>query len=59
MLDDIRRADLVSRIEAYRRGDTPIAVPVALLAHHARGDGLSWLAGQTYLQPYPAALNLS
>jgi uncharacterized protein YbgA (DUF1722 family)/uncharacterized protein YbbK (DUF523 family) len=56
VLDDTRRRDLVDRIEAYRRGDTPISVPIALLAHHARGDGLHWLAEQTYLAPYPAAL---
>jgi uncharacterized protein YbgA (DUF1722 family)/uncharacterized protein YbbK (DUF523 family) len=56
VLDDTRRKDLVDRIEAYRRGDTLISVPIALLAHHARGDGLRWLAEQTYLAPYPAAL---
>jgi uncharacterized protein YbgA (DUF1722 family) len=33
-------------------------VPVALLTHHARGDGLGWLAEQTYLAPYPAGLGL-
>jgi uncharacterized protein YbgA (DUF1722 family)/uncharacterized protein YbbK (DUF523 family) len=56
ILDDNRRIDLVDRIEAYKRGDTPISVPVALLTHHARGDGLEWLAEQTYLAPYPVAL---
>lgn len=55
-LDDTGRKDLAARIEAYRRGDTPITVPVALLAQHARGDGPRWLAEQTYLAPYPAAL---
>jgi uncharacterized protein YbgA (DUF1722 family)/uncharacterized protein YbbK (DUF523 family) len=58
ILDDTRRIDLVDRIEAYKRGDTPISVPVALLTHHARGDGLEWLAEQTYLAPYPAGLGL-
>jgi uncharacterized protein YbgA (DUF1722 family) len=57
VVDDTRRMDLAARIEDYRRGDTPIAVPVALLAHHARGEGLRWLAEQTYLTPYPAALS--
>ena len=56
VLDDTRQRDSVDRIEAYRRGDTPISVPIALLAHHAHGDGLRWLAEQTYLAPYPAAL---
>lgn len=58
LLDDTRRIDLVDRIHAYRRGDTTLSVPVALLTHHARGDGLTWLAEQTYLAPYPAALRL-
>jgi uncharacterized protein YbgA (DUF1722 family) len=57
-LDDTRRTDLVDRIHAYRRGDTTLSVPVALLTHHARGDGLSWLAEQTYLTPYPPALRV-
>jgi uncharacterized protein YbgA (DUF1722 family)/uncharacterized protein YbbK (DUF523 family) len=56
-LDDTRRADLVARIEDYRRGGTPIGVPIALLSHHAHGDGLAWLAEQTYLAPYPAELD--
>jgi uncharacterized protein YbgA (DUF1722 family)/uncharacterized protein YbbK (DUF523 family) len=56
-LDDTRRADLAARIEDYRRGGTPIGVPLALLSHHAHGDGLAWLAEQTYLAPYPAGLD--
>jgi uncharacterized protein YbgA (DUF1722 family) len=56
VLDDTGRRDLADRIEAYRRGDTPIGIPVALLAQHARDNGLRWLAEQTYLAPYPAAL---
>ena len=55
-LDRPRRADLVSRIEAYRRGEEPLSVPIALLAHYALG--LPWLAEQTYLQPFPASLRL-
>lgn len=56
LIDDTRRADIAARIEAYRRGEAPISEPVALLTQHARGDGLDWLAEQTYLAPYPAAL---
>jgi uncharacterized protein YbgA (DUF1722 family) len=56
VLDDAGRAELADRIEACRRGEVPPAVPIALLARHARGPGLRWLAGQTYLAPYPAAL---
>jgi uncharacterized protein YbgA (DUF1722 family)/uncharacterized protein YbbK (DUF523 family) len=55
-LDRTRRADLVARIEAYRRGEEPLSVPVALLAHYA--SWFPWLAEQTYLRPFPSALRL-
>ncbi len=57
-LDRRRRDDLLARIEAYRRGEDPLSVPVAILAHYASGGELPWLAGQTYLEPFPAALRL-
>lgn len=53
-----RRADLANRIEAYRRGQDPLSVPVALLAHYASDAALPWLARQTYLSPFPASLGL-
>jgi uncharacterized protein YbgA (DUF1722 family)/uncharacterized protein YbbK (DUF523 family) len=55
-LDRPRRADLVARIEAYRRGEEPLSVPVALLAHYA--SWFPWLAEQTFLRPFPADLRL-
>jgi uncharacterized protein YbgA (DUF1722 family)/uncharacterized protein YbbK (DUF523 family) len=57
-LEQPRREDLVARIDAYRRGQEPLSVPVALLAHYACGGGLPWLAEQTYLKPFPAELRL-
>jgi uncharacterized protein YbgA (DUF1722 family)/uncharacterized protein YbbK (DUF523 family) len=57
-LEQPRRLDLVGRIEAYRRGEVPLGVPVALLAHYTAGGDLPWLAEQTYLAPFPAALQL-
>ena len=57
-LDRPRRADLVARIEAYRRGEEPLSVPVALLSHYASGGGFGWLAEQTYLRPFPPGLRL-
>jgi uncharacterized protein YbgA (DUF1722 family)/uncharacterized protein YbbK (DUF523 family) len=57
-LEQPRRLDLVGRIEAYRRGEVPLGVPVALLAHYAAGGDLPWLAEQTYLAPFPAGLQL-
>jgi uncharacterized protein YbgA (DUF1722 family)/uncharacterized protein YbbK (DUF523 family) len=53
-----RKDDLAARIESYRRGTDPLSVPVALLAHYASGGELPWLAAQTYLEPFPAALGL-
>jgi uncharacterized protein YbgA (DUF1722 family)/uncharacterized protein YbbK (DUF523 family) len=58
MLPSPLGADLVARIDAYRRGEVPLSVPVALLAHYAAGGDLPWLASQTYLAPYPAELRL-
>jgi uncharacterized protein YbgA (DUF1722 family)/uncharacterized protein YbbK (DUF523 family) len=57
-LDDRRRHDVVDKIEAYRRGEIPLSVPIALLSHHAAGDGVAWAADQTYLAPFPAELGL-
>jgi uncharacterized protein YbgA (DUF1722 family)/uncharacterized protein YbbK (DUF523 family) len=57
-LDRPRRADLMARIEAYRHGEEPLSVPVALLAHYASGGDFPWLAEQTYLHPYPPGLRL-
>jgi uncharacterized protein YbgA (DUF1722 family)/uncharacterized protein YbbK (DUF523 family) len=57
-LDRPRRLDLVARIEAYRRGDEPLSVPIALLAHYASGGDFPWLAGQTFLRPFPPELRL-
>jgi uncharacterized protein YbgA (DUF1722 family)/uncharacterized protein YbbK (DUF523 family) len=57
-LPSARREDLVARIEAYRRGELPLSVPVALLDHYASSGELPWLAEQTYLAPFPAALRL-
>jgi len=57
-LEQPLREDLVARIDAYRAGQEPLAVPVALLAHYASSGNLPWLADQTYLRPFPAALRL-
>ena len=57
-LDRARREDLVDRIDGYRRGEEPLSVPVALLAHYASGGELPWLASQTFLRPFPGALGL-
>ena len=57
-LDDTRRHDLLDAIETYRQGQAPLSVPIALLRHHAMGEGVEYLTQQTYLDPYPADLVL-
>jgi uncharacterized protein YbgA (DUF1722 family)/uncharacterized protein YbbK (DUF523 family) len=53
-----RRDDVSARIESYRHGTDPLSVPMAILAHYASDRELPWLATQTYLEPFPAALRL-
>ena len=57
-LDDTRRHDILATIEAYRRGEVPLSVPVTLLRHHADGCGAVYLTARTYLDPFPAGLGL-
>jgi uncharacterized protein YbgA (DUF1722 family)/uncharacterized protein YbbK (DUF523 family) len=58
LLDDTRRRHVADTIEAYRRGEIPLSVPVALLSHHVAGEDIRWVAEQTYLAPFPAELGL-
>ena len=52
------RDELLARIDEYRRGLHPLAVPLALLVHHLRRHEPSeWLAAQVYLEPYPLAVS--
>jgi uncharacterized protein YbgA (DUF1722 family)/uncharacterized protein YbbK (DUF523 family) len=53
-----KRLDLAAKIAEYGRGEVPLSVPVALLAHYASGGEFGWLAGQSFLRPFPAALRL-
>jgi uncharacterized protein YbgA (DUF1722 family)/uncharacterized protein YbbK (DUF523 family) len=57
-LDPESRAELGSVIDDYRRGLVPLIVPITLLRHHARLQGVSYLLGQTYIDPHPRELML-
>ncbi len=57
-LEDTRRHDILAAIDAYLRGELPLSVPAILLRHHAEGCHARYLAAQTYLDPFPAALGL-
>ncbi|MEV4258217.1 DUF523 and DUF1722 domain-containing protein [Spirillospora sp. NPDC049652] len=57
-LDPTRRDDILQAIESYREGRAPLSVPIALLRHHAEGEHFDYIAGQTYLAPFPDDLLL-
>ncbi len=56
LLDRGSRAELHRTIGEYRQGRAPLAVPVASIRRFARRRGMAWLAGQTYLSPFPEEL---
>lgn len=57
-LDDTRRHDMLSTIDAYREGHVPLSVPITLLAHHAQAAGPDLMRAQTYFEPFPVELGL-
>jgi uncharacterized protein YbgA (DUF1722 family) len=57
-LDSARRADLNETIDAYRRGEFPLVVPIRLLQHHFSVHRHPYIEKQVYLKPHPQALLL-
>jgi uncharacterized protein YbgA (DUF1722 family)/uncharacterized protein YbbK (DUF523 family) len=57
-LDSARRADLNETIDAYRRGEFPLVVPIRLLQHHFSVHPHPYIQKQVYLKPHPQALLL-
>ena len=57
-LDSVHRSDLSETIEAYRRGEFPLVVPVRLLQHHFNSHPHRYIEKQVYLNPHPQALLL-
>jgi uncharacterized protein YbgA (DUF1722 family)/uncharacterized protein YbbK (DUF523 family) len=52
------KKELSASIEAYRRGETPLIVPITLFRHYFRYHPDSYMSRQVYLQPHPDALGL-
>ena len=52
------RQEILDVIEDFRRGHVPLVVPVTLLRHHVRRHEVTYLAGQSYLEPHPKQLML-
>ncbi|MCU7845095.1 MAG: DUF523 and DUF1722 domain-containing protein [Candidatus Thiodiazotropha sp. (ex Monitilora ramsayi)] len=52
------KVELSESIEAYRRGETPLVVPITLLRHYFRRHHDPYMEQQIYLRPYPEKLGL-
>ena len=57
-LDRPSKTELAGVIDEYRRGIVPLVVPITLVRHYVRRHDVSYLAGQTYLDPHPKELML-
>jgi uncharacterized protein YbgA (DUF1722 family)/uncharacterized protein YbbK (DUF523 family) len=57
-LDSAHRTDLAETIDAYRRGEYPLVVPLRLLQHHFSIHPHPYIDEQVYLNPHPQALKL-
>jgi uncharacterized protein YbgA (DUF1722 family)/uncharacterized protein YbbK (DUF523 family) len=57
-IDSGDKAELSDSIEAYRRGETPLIVPVTLLRHYFRRHPDPYMEKQIYLRPHPDKLGL-
>jgi uncharacterized protein YbgA (DUF1722 family)/uncharacterized protein YbbK (DUF523 family) len=57
-LDREDRAELAETIERYRLGLVPLIVPLTLIRHHVRRQGIEHLQDQVYLDPHPHELML-
>ena len=57
-IDSEDKAELSAGIEAYRRGETPLVVPITLFRHYFRVHHDEYMARQLYLSPYPDSLRL-
>lgn len=57
-IDSGDKAELVATIEAYRRAEVPLVVPITLLRHYLRRHPDSYMERQHYLHPHPEDLSL-
>jgi uncharacterized protein YbgA (DUF1722 family)/uncharacterized protein YbbK (DUF523 family) len=55
-LDTAGRRELASLIVEYRDGLRPLVAPIALIRRHVERFEITYLAGQTYLEPHPKEL---
>lgn len=52
------KKELLDLINEYKAGNLPLIVPVTMLKHYVAKYGVTYLAGQVYLDPHPLELRL-
>jgi len=57
-IDGSDKRELAESIEAYRREEVPLVVPMKLLRHYFRRNPDHYIDRQWYLDPYPESLGL-
>lgn len=57
-IDPREKRELLGLIDAYRRGELPLVVPVTMLRHHLGRHPQEYLQRQHYFAPYPEGLML-
>ena len=57
-LEPPERKELEELVSDFSRGLVPLVVPLTLLRHHIRRQGVEYLAGQAYVDPEPKELML-
>ena len=57
-LDHVSKEELLTHVEDYRRGLTPLVVPLTLVRHYVRLLDVPYLLDQAYLNPHPKELAL-
>jgi uncharacterized protein YbgA (DUF1722 family)/uncharacterized protein YbbK (DUF523 family) len=57
-IDSGDKLELSDSIETYRRGETPLIVPITLLRHYFRRHPDPYMEKQIYLRPHPDKLGL-
>jgi uncharacterized protein YbgA (DUF1722 family) len=57
-IDGSDKQELAESIEAYRREEVPLVVPMKLLRHYFRRNPDHYIDQQWYLNPYPESLGL-
>lgn len=55
-LDGSERRELLETIQDYRKELTPLIVPLTLIRHYVAKFSITYLKGQTYLEPSPKEL---